>query len=207
MLLRNIEQVGSYWNVGNFPTVQDTYEDECCREHRCCGYLMLPSLPHSLGGLHSTSLHPRNVWRWLDCWSIEERMSKWRTRWIMPLSVSKSLYSSQHVLMMDLLTTIMIMITIVHKKCNVRENSDRRQIQQGWKHKGWPSNYSTALSKWLDSDEYQRYDYWIRIQLFFMIGSTNQQCPIYYDHWNSRESKYLFIVTKNATIVPAPLAE
>ena len=120
--------------------------------------------------------------------------------------VSKSLYSSQHVLMMDLLTTIMIMITIVHKKCNVRENSDRRQIEQGSKHKGWPSNYST-LSKWLDSDQYQRCDYWIRIQLFFMIGSTNQQCPIYYDHWNSRESKYLFIVTRNATIVPARLAE
>ena len=35
--------------------------------------------------------------------------------------VSKSLYSSQHVLMMDLLTTIMIMITIVHKNCNVRK--------------------------------------------------------------------------------------
>ena len=49
--------------------------------------------------------------------------------------LSKSLYSSQHVLMMDLLTTIMIMITIVHKNCNVRENSDRRQIQQGSKHK------------------------------------------------------------------------
>ena len=49
--------------------------------------------------------------------------------------VSKSLYSSQHVLMMDLLTTIMIMIMIVHKNCNVRENSDRRQIQQGSKHK------------------------------------------------------------------------
>ena len=47
--------------------------------------------------------------------------------------VSKSLYSSQHVLMMDLLATIMIMI--VHKNCNVRENSDRRQIQQGSKHK------------------------------------------------------------------------
>ena len=43
--------------------------------------------------------------------------------------VSKSLYSSQHVLMMDLLATIMIMIIIVHKNCNVRKNSDRRQIQ------------------------------------------------------------------------------
>ena len=45
MWLRNIEQVGSYWNVVNFHTVQGTHEDECCREPSCCRYLTLPSLP------------------------------------------------------------------------------------------------------------------------------------------------------------------
>ena len=126
MWLRNIEQVGSYWNVfilyrtlmktnvvGN-PDVADIW---------CC----LPSPQGGRSSLHFASCkgHVEMVGLLIDRGADVKVKDK-----VNNAPVSKSLYSSQHVLMMDLLTTIMIMM-IVHKKCNVRENSDRRQIQQG----------------------------------------------------------------------------